>query len=235
MIQVVVVPTVDEVISEDLYNKTVIVIDVLRATSTIVTAFEHKCTEVIPVETVGQAKNLSSPDHFLGGERFCKKITGFHFGNSPLEYTTNEIKGSKIILTTTNGTRAIHKASRGNKILIGSLLNATSCAETAISLRKDIVIICSGTRSEFALEDGLTAGAIIEMMANQGATIQSNDFGEAMRATYLFYGHDLTIPLSRSASGKRLIQIGLAEDILFCARLNAYHFTPYVMDNKVII
>src|SRR5690606_12087517 len=104
--QVDVIPSVTEATSDEFIHKTVIVIDVLRATSCITTALEYGCAGVIPVETVGQAKSMQKAGQLLAGERFCKRVPGFDLGNSPHEFIQNDVQGRTIIMTTTNGTRA---------------------------------------------------------------------------------------------------------------------------------
>lgn len=233
--QVNVISSVNEARSDDLLNKTVIVIDVLRATSTIVTALSHGCSGIMPVETVQQAKQLQLPGDLLGGERFCKKIAGFHYGNSPLEFMTPDIAGSRIILTTTNGTRAIQKSIRADYVLAGSLLNATACARKALELRRDIAIMCSGTQDEFSLEDGLCAGLIVrELLQEIGeASTDVNDLGIAMLHTYAAAEPELEHIMFTCTNGRRLSRMGLESDVSFCAQVNLYPLVP-VLDGELM-
>lgn len=119
--KVEVIAQLDELRMEDILNKTVIVIDVLRSSSTIVTALAIGYREVCTTETIGQARNLESDDYFLAGERYGKKIQGFTFSNSPCEIQEVPVTRSGLILTSTNGTRAIQKAKKGSLVLIGWL------------------------------------------------------------------------------------------------------------------
>lgn len=233
--QVDVIPTVNEARSDDLLQKTVIVIDVLRATSTIVTALAHHCSAVIPVETVNQAKQLQQPDDWLGGERHCKKIPGFHCGNSPSEYTSPELSGKRIIMTTTNGTRAIHKCQRAYRTIAGSLLNAEACAKAAFALKRDVVIVCAGTSDEFCLEDGLCAGLFIRYLQQLSEEhLETNDLGAAMKLAYNHAAERLEETLFESASGKRLCKLGLQSDVSFCAQLNRYDLVPIWKEDAMI-
>lgn len=226
-----VIANVGETRMIDLANRTVIVIDVLRATSTIITALAHGATGVVPVETVGQAKQCSTAEDLLGGERYCKKITGFHAGNSPFEYTGDHIAGKRIVMTTTNGTRAIQKAARADHILAGSFINARACAQAAVSLRKDIALLCAGTQDTFALEDGLCAGLLVhELMQTAplpSSTVTANDLGTTLLSAYLYHEHNLLHVLSNCASGKRLIKLGFERDIAYCASINTVPLVPY--------
>lgn len=222
-------PSVGEVRSEDLAHKTVIVIDVLRATSTIVTALANGCLAVQPMETIGKALNHDQQGVLLGGERYCKKIQGFHLGNSPLEYSADQVKDHRIVLTTTNGTRAIYKSLKGDVIYMGSFLNGSSCAQKAVDLRKDIVLVCSGTKNMFALEDGLCAGFLINRMTTLSSHGMSvNDLGKAMMLAYLNAKDRLAETLLQCDSGKRLTRLGCQEDVIYCSRLDVYNNVPYL-------
>ncbi|PYI55067.1 2-phosphosulfolactate phosphatase [Paenibacillus flagellatus] len=233
--QVDVISSVIEVRSDDFVQKTVIAIDVLRATSTIVTALAHGCSSVVPVETVNQAKQLQLPEDLLGGERFCKKIAGFHFGNSPFEYMTPDIAGKRIVLTTTNGTRAIQKAQRASHVLAGSLLNASACARAAVALKRDVVILCAGTQDEFSLEDGLCAGLLIRKLEDvSNECPETNDFGAAMRLAYDSASDRLEETLLQGSNGKRLSKIGYREDVSFCSQIDRFDLVPILRDQAMI-
>ncbi|WP_159882216.1 2-phosphosulfolactate phosphatase [Paenibacillus puerhi] len=241
-----VISSVNEARGDDLQHKTVIVIDVLRATSTILKAIDSGCMQLIPVETVNQAKNMQRPGELLGGERFCKKIPGFDFGNSPLEYTSDRVEGKSIILTTTNGTRAIQKSSKAAHVLIGSLLNARTCARKAAALSEDVVILCAGTQDMFALEDGLCAGLIVEELLKLEAdgwprrssaagtdAVTIDDFGLSMLLAYRHARDNLEEALLSSSNGKRLKKIGFHEDIVYCAQVNVLEYAPIVRNGRL--
>lgn len=241
-----VISSVNEARTEELQNKTVIVIDVLRATSTMLTALAEGSRAIIPVETVNQAKQLQRTGELLGGERFCKKISGFDFGNSPLEYQSEKIADKTVIMTTTNGTRAIQKASKAGHVLIGGFLNAASCAEKAFRLSDEIVLVCAGTQDVFALEDGLCAGMLISELLrlnaespprgteqNQMPPEQVNDFGLAMLHAYRSVQDRLQETLLATSNGKRLSKIGFHDDVIYCAQTNLYKLAPEVHHGKI--
>ena len=160
-----VIANIGEARSDEFLHKTVIVVDVLRATSTIITALMNGSKGVVPVDTVIKAKELARDGDLLGGERYCKKIPGFDFGNSPLEYTREAVQGKRVILTTTNGTRGIQKAIKADRVLAGAIINGRASAAAAIDLKRDTVIVCAGTQDVFSLEDGLCAGFILDEIA----------------------------------------------------------------------
>jgi 2-phosphosulfolactate phosphatase len=232
-VQIDVFSSVGEVRSEELIGKTVIVIDVLRATSTIVTALAHGCIAIHPMETIGQVKSGQQEGVILGGERFCKKIQGFDLGNSPLEYEPQIVQNRRIMMTTTNGTRAIHKSLRGETIIAGSFLNGTACARKVIQLRRDVVIVCSGTKDRFALEDSLCAGYIIQCIQNLSPNgILADDLGKAMQLAFSNTSDQLAETLLQCESGKRLSRLGYQDDILHCSRLDLYTNVPILRGNE---
>jgi 2-phosphosulfolactate phosphatase len=232
-----VIAMIGEARSDDMMHKTVIVIDVLRATSTMITALARGCSGVIPVETVLQAKELHTQGDLLGGERFCKKIPGFDLGNSPLEYLQADLAGKRVIMTTTNGTRGIQKAYKAEHVLAGALLNGRACAKAALDLRRDIVIVCAGTQDVFSLEDGLCAGQIIEelsmLQGEQGMTV--NDFGIAMRNCFLQVKDDLPKALFHCWNGNRLNKLGFGPDIRYCSQMNLTEIVPIMKHGVMVI
>jgi 2-phosphosulfolactate phosphatase len=233
--QIDVVATIGEARSDEFLHKTVIVIDVLRATSTMIAALAHGCRGIVPVETVLQAKELYQQGDLLGGERFCKKIAGFNYGNSPQEYTGADIFGKRLILTTTNGTRGVQKACKAEHLLAGALLNGKACADAAVQFKRDIVILCAGTQDVFALEDGLCAGQLVDEIGNLigASSVNVNDLGLAMRSSYLLLRANLPEVLLHSSNGKRLSKLGFTHDVNYCAQRDTTHVVPIFRDGML--
>ncbi|MFV9510805.1 2-phosphosulfolactate phosphatase [Tepidibacillus sp. LV47] len=224
-----VIPTVDEMKVETLYKKTVIIVDIFRTTTTMITALANGVKWIIPVETIGQAKTMKNikSSVLLAGDRFSKKIQEFDLGNSPLEYISSTMKDKKIIMTTTNGTRAMQKAGRAEHILIGGFINGDSCISEALKLKRDLVILCVGNRNEFALEDGLAAGFFIDLLLKKSdQSYEINDFGKAVYGMYKYYEDKLPDILKNTETGKKLTQLGFTEDIDFSSQLNLYSISP---------
>jgi len=225
-----VIPTVSEARTEDLGHRIAIVVDVLRATSTMLAALAAGAEAVIPAETVQQARQLQQRGYLLGGERSCRKIPGFDLGNSPLEYTAEAVRGRTVVMTTANGTRAIQKAGKASRVLIGSLLNGRACAAKAASFGEDIAILCAGTQDVFALEDGLCAGMLVDELIRLGGGredgIEMNDFGWSMLYAYRQAKERLSEALLSSANGRRLAKLGFRDDILYSARTNVLELAP---------
>ncbi|MET3289668.1 2-phosphosulfolactate phosphatase [Brevibacillus fluminis] len=229
-----VVSTVEEIRSDQINNRTVIVIDVLRASTTIVTALANGFPSVIPVETIGQANLLKGSRTILVGERHCKKIADFDYNNSPTALCQAEKKDADVILTTTNGTRAIQKAERAQSLLIGCFLNATACIRHALSFHQDITLFCAGTRQEFALEDGLAAGLMAHLAKRITPALQTNDLAELMHLAYLQTAPSLAKCLRTTTTGKRLVQHNFTNDIDFCAQVDHYQLVPIVKEGRIL-
>lgn len=233
--QAYVFSNIKEAKPDDFIGKTAIVIDVLRATSTIIAALENGCSSVVPVETVEEARSLQRDGDVLGGERFCRKIAGFHLGNSPLEYASPIVQDKRLVLTTTNGTRGIRKAAKASNVLAGALLNAEACAKSALALDRDIAILCAGTNDSFSLEDGLCAGLLLQLMEDlSGGRVRPNEFGEAMMLACGAVRHRLEETLLASPNGRRLAGLGYRDDVAYCAGTNVSELVPILRDGAMI-
>ncbi len=222
-------PTLSSIPDEAINNKTVIVVDVLRATTTITAALAAGCLEVIPVltqeEAIAMRERLEDERLLLGGERNSLKISGFNLGNSPLEYTPEVVAGKRIIITTTNGTRAISRAVNGSQLLLGAIINATAVARLAAGVGNDIAIICAGTRDYFALEDFLAAGLIIDQLKNY-TSFASGDGAQVAWDYYNVNRYQLNKVLKAGFHGRQLIELGFEADIDYCAKVDQVDIVP---------
>lgn len=235
MLRIECIPTVGETFGRDLAGKTAIVIDALRATSVIVTALANGAAAVAAAETVAGAKQMAGEKDLLAGERQCRRIPGFHLGNSPAEFTRGTVGGRRVVMTTTNGTRGIQKAGKAAGVLAGSFLNASACARAAVMLKRDIFIVCAGTKDEFALEDGLCAGLIASAIRSAaGRDVERDDMTAAMEAAYAACGGErLANTLLASASGRRLSALGCRDDVLRCAAIDVYDAVPVLAGGEL--
>jgi 2-phosphosulfolactate phosphatase len=228
------ISTISEALGQQMAGRTVIVIDALRATSTIAAALVSGASGVIPVETVAQARRIAEEGDLLAGERHCEKIPGFHLGNSPYEFSRDAVSGKRIVLTTTNGTRGIQKASQAATVLAGSFMNAAACAAAAIRLQRDVTLLCCGTRDVFALEDGLCAGLIVrELQSASKRPPELGDFAAAMAAAYSQCEAGLEEALLHSDSGIRLSSLGYKEDVTLCAGVNRFDAVPCLYGDEM--
>jgi 2-phosphosulfolactate phosphatase len=221
----------------DLRDAVCVVFDVLRATSTFVTALHHGAKAIVPVSEIAEALAFrqKQPDVLLGGERDGVRIraaqtggTDFDLGNSPCEYTPEKVRGKTIVSTTTNGTRALRACAGAKTILATSFLNLTA---TVKSLMKNqptqVLLVCAGTRENTALEDVLAAGALCEMLAMAGAhgvpRPTLSDSAEIARRVYAQAKSDLTAAVHTSENARRLLAIPeLHDDVLFCLQRDVY-------------
>lgn len=224
---------------DDLFfaGKTTVVIDVLRATSTIITALNNGAKEIIPVATVEFAVKVSGGmfggQTLLCGERNTKKIEGFALGNSPLEYKPELVDGKTIILYTTNGTKSIVKAKFSEGLYICSFLNIQKITKRLIKLKKDVEILCSGRNGTFSLEDTVCAGKLISEMAQLYEKIEFADSAKASIALSKTFGRSIEKMLKQTEHGKLLLDNGFEEDIKYCSKLNEINNLPYFNQNAI--
>jgi 2-phosphosulfolactate phosphatase len=213
---------------QDLHAAVCVVFDILRATSTFVTALQNGAAAIIPVSEISEAAALykKDPKILLAGEREGVKIRAaqsggvdFHFGNSPLEFTADAVRGKTIASTTTNGTRALRACAGAKNILAGSFLNLTATAEY---LKKkhpgDVILVCAGTGDGVAMEDVLAAGALAELLDG----IES-DATKTAHQTYLQLKSDLAKTIAGTKNGQRLHSIpSLRADVRYCAQRDIF-------------
>ena len=222
---------------DELYfsKKTSIVIDVLRATTVIVTALEKGAREVIPVSSVDFAMKISGNafggQTLLGGERNTNKIKGFNLGNSPYEYTNEVVAGKSIILYTTNGSKAIVKAKFSENLFISSFRNLKAIAAHVAKLKNDIEILCAGANGMFCIEDTVCAGRLI----NEICAAELTDAAKASVVLNNSSGDDILEMLKNAEHGIKLINNGYKEDLKYCASLSVSDIIPYYNSGVVKI
>lgn len=217
---------------------TAVVFDVLRATSTIVTALASGYRRVYPVAEEGGALALARKHGYvLAGERGGKRIPGFPHGNSPLEFLTGgTTAGDVLVLTTSNGTGALQTAAGAARVLAGSLLNARAAARAALREGRDILLVCAGTGGAFALEDTLGAGFVLaELTRAAGVMPPVDDLSMAAYRLACFYRDNPLDGLLDSRHGQKLLELGCGEDLRWCARLNLFDIAPVLMDGYIFV
>lgn len=213
-------------------GKTTVVIDVLRASSTIIQALQNGAREVIPVASVEFAVKVSGGmfggQTLLGGERNTKKLEGFALGNSPLEYTPEVVGGKTIILFTTNGSKAIVKAKFSENLFVASFTNLNAVANHVVKLNKDFDILCSGRGNNFSMEDVICAGKLISEIQQINREIEITDSGKASVALSKSFGKSILAMMKQTEHGRILIENGFNEDIKFCSRINTSETIPFM-------
>ena len=215
----------------ELEGKIVVVVDILRATSCMVTAMANGIDEIVPVSTLEECKAMKGLGYKIAAERNGKKASGFDIGNSPFEYLKEGMKGQKVAVTTTNGTLAIHKSLMADQVLIGAFLNIQSVADHLMQELKDVVIVCAGWKGKFNLEDTLFAGALCQLIESKFEF--DGDSPVAAVAMYQQMGDDLAGALQSSAHAKRLAKMEVTKDISFCSELNKYTVLPVLKGEKL--
>lgn len=219
------------------FNRSVLVIDVLRATSTIITALANGAKTIIPAASVEEAvkiaKNLERSTYLLCGERHTKVIDGFDLGNSPLEFSPDKVSGKKIILTSTNGTKVFDYLKKSKNVLIASTLNVSFVTNKMKEIDSDWCIICSGRDGFFDSSDAILAGLIIKNLNKEVDELELNDAGEISSLLYEKYKGNLLNHLKNTDHGKILIANGFEKDIDFIAQVDKFPIIANFTNNYI--
>lgn len=225
----------DELVLKD---KNVIVVDVLRASATILTALVNGAKEVIPAESSSIAARISkgSGNSLICGERNGKIIEGFNLGNSPFEYTEEAVKGKTLIFSTTNGTVSIIKSRFAKNCIIAGFMNLNSAVDFVADLSEDFTIVCSGKQNDFCVEDMAAAGMIIsELFERKGKNnymlLDSGYVSYKMAKNILYKSGKPDVSkiqsiYKKSEHGQYLISLGFEKDLEYCAQLNKFTELP---------
>ena len=221
-----------------LSNRVIVVIDVLRATSVIVHAMSQGAREIIPVATVEEAFQMAKVfpigSILLGGERESKKIPGFDLGNSPREYVEERVNEKKLILTTTNGTRAFHLVPSGKEILVGSFFNIGAVARRCLELDRDLLIFLSGDEGSLSLEDSLCGGMLIDLIVKEKKrSVSLTDASQCAQILYQRFEANLLGAFQLSNHGKGLIQQGFEDDLIYCAQIDITDVIPIFKEGVI--
>jgi 2-phosphosulfolactate phosphatase len=221
-----------------LRDQIVVVIDVLRAGTSITTALANGAKEIIPVTTVERAVKISGSlfgDYILrGGERNGKTIEGFNLGNSPAEYTAGKVKGKAIIYSTTNGSRAIDKARYAREMTICSFVNLSAVVRFLGVIKRDFHIVCAGNNGMFSMEDSVCAGMLLQQLGElKGVELSLSDAAQAAVALHKNFGRSVSKMIKNSEHGKYLAQIGAAGDLDLCAEVDKFDVVPQLVGNVI--
>lgn len=239
MKSVEVVLTARSVSEGDVIGKAVLVLDVLRASSTIVTALNHGARTVIPVADMAEAGKIAAvldeDVTVMGGERGGLKIEGYRLGNSPLEYTPEAVQGRHVILNTSNGTGAITRARAASSVAVGSLLNLSQCIAYAFESPRDVLIVCAGSDNRVALEDTLCAGYILHQLWDGQEAGGRSDAAHIAFSLYAQDGNRLAEAIARTSHARRLASQGFAEDVRYCAQVDAIPVLPVYKDSRLVL
>jgi 2-phosphosulfolactate phosphatase len=202
------------------------VIDVIRATSTIVAALASGASGVQPVASLPEAFALKErdPEALLAGERGGQALPGFDLGNSPEDFTAERVKGRLVILTTTNGTQALAACRGARTVVTASLTNLEAVAGRLRNAGPPWIVVCAGCAGEFGVDDAVVAGALAEALDQEHALV----------SLYRSVRGELAETLLRSEAGRELVKVGLEGDVPFCAQLNRYAIVPALGTDGVL-
>lgn len=229
--------TVPEAEVGDLAGATVVVVDVIRATTTMATALANGARAVYPVasseEAIRLAQSLGREDTLLCGERRGLRIEGYDLGNSPAEYTREVVEGKRLVMNTTNGTRAFLATEAAARVVAGAFTNLGAVAET-VAGAEHLVVVCAGREDVFALEDALMAGKLLQRLDGAGVELELDDGARA--ALELARAFQVTPQvLASTGAGQLLLEAELGEDLTRCARVDACPVVPVMEDRGLTL
>jgi len=215
----------------DLENSTVVVNDIFRATSCFVSGIGSGVSSIRVVPTVEECEAWGNKGYVTAGERNGVKVAGFELGNSPFDYQQPHLQGQKVCATTTNGAQAMHIAKISDRVLIGAFLNLTAITELLLAEGKPVVVLCSGWKKRFCLEDTLFAGALVSRLS--GHFEVTDDAATGAMRLYDQAAHDLEGALAEAAHLKRLKNLSSGGDIPYCLKLDEFEVVPALKDGEV--
>ena len=224
----------------DVQGRVVAVIDVLRASTTIAAALANGARAVIPLESseevATRAKQFERSALLLSGERLMLRMEGFDLGNSPVEHTREVVEGKTVLLTTTNGTKAMLAVQGARDVVVASYVNLTAvCVMLRAALRggADVTIVCAGQDRQFALEDAACAGRYVYQLTRRHQEAEVNDAALAASLIDRKYGDNLMRLFSTAAHGRALAAAGFEGDLAACAAVDSYPVIPIYQDRHI--
>jgi len=215
-------------------NGIAVIVDIFRATSSICYGMENGAEAIIPVAQVEEcaAYREKGLDYLLAAERNGEVVAGFDFGNSPFSYTKEKVAGKTVVLTTTNGTHALHLSRAAKKIVTGSFLNLSALCNWLESQQENILLVCAGWKNNFNLEDTLFAGAVVDQL--KASNYQLDDPSIAANDLFQLAKNDLNAYLQKTAHSERLKKLGIEEDIKFCLQMDLTTAIPVLEGEKLV-
>jgi 2-phosphosulfolactate phosphatase len=212
----------------------VVIIDIFRATSSICYGIENGATAIIPVALVEEcgAYREKGGNYLLAAERDGKVVDGFDFGNSPFSYTKEKVAGNTVVLTTTNGTQALHLSRKAKQIVIGSFLNLTPLCNWLKTRDESILLVCAGWKNNFNLEDTLFAGAVVEQL--KSLDFRLDDGAIASNDLYQIGKDDINLYLKKTSHAERLKKLGIEKDIEFCLQIDLTTAIPVLEGERLV-
>jgi len=214
-----------------------VLIDVLRASTSIIVAFRSGCRSIIPVAGVDEAERAraSLPEAILAGEQGGLRVPSFGLGNSPREFTREAVAGRDVILTTSNGTKALRAVGGGRTVAIGAFQNRSTVADWLVGRGADGLIVCSGCEGGFSFEDAVCAGAILERAGSVATRLELGDGARACLALWERFGSDVPRLLRQTFWGERLLALGFGPDLEVCGQVDVTHLVPRMEAGRITL
>ena len=213
----------------------VVVIDIFRATSAICTAFQYGVKSIIPVGSVDEALEYKTQGYIVAAERHGEIVEGFDMGNSPFSYMNPALIGKDIVLTTTNGTKAIERAKSADKVIIGSFLNLNAVCKYLEEQNKNVILLCAGWKDRYNMEDSLFAGAVVNQLKQNPTFSGLADSSIAADHMYQLAKGNINEFLANSSHRKRLARLNLEKDIDYCLQENIMDLVPIYKGNSLSV
>jgi 2-phosphosulfolactate phosphatase len=216
-----------------LNNSIVVVTDIFRATSCMVTGLAYGISSITPVASIEECKFLQDNGYIAAAERDAQKVEGFDLDNSPFSYMDERLIGSQVAMTTTNGTLSISKAKNAAvKVMVGAFLNLGALANYLRAEPYDVLVLCAGWKGRPNLEDTLFAGALAEELKEQFMLLEDGTL--MAQRLYNQSRSNLLASVSNSSHVRRLQRLGIQKDISFCLQTDLYDVVPILRGNKLV-
>ena len=215
----------------DLNNTIAVVIDIFRASSSMCYGLANGARAIIPVEEIDECLSYQGKGYLLAAERDGEVVEGFDFGNSPFSYTREKVEGRTIVLTTTNGTRAIQQCTRAEAVVIGSFLNISALSNWLKNQNRHLLLVCAGWKNHVSLEDTVFAGALVNRLVGSG--VELDDAAYAAQNTYLSARGNLAAFLANASHSKRMHHLNIKQDIAFCLQSDKVSAIPILKDGAL--
>ena len=219
-------------------NRSVIVIDVLRATTTLTTALVNGAMRIIPIDSVSGAHmefgRFPAGTALLCGERGFDKLEGFNLGNSPYEYNRDNVAGKTLVYTSTNGSQGITVGMTGKIMVLGAFRNFPRPADYLLDMKNDITVICCGTAGFFSLEDAVAGGMYVHYLSKNVRSVTTNDAAEAAVALFRRYRDSIPQMMQMCENGRQLAAMGYHGDVAYCSHIGQTEIVPVLKNNELV-
>src|SRR5690606_13489632 len=212
----------------ELEDTTAVVIDIFRASSSMCYGLANGARAIIPVAEIDECLSYKDKGYLLAAERDGAVVEGFDFGNSPFSYTPEKVAGKTVVLTTTNGTRAIRQCEKAKTVAMGSFLNISALTQWLKNQDGHVLLVCAGWKNHMCLEDTVSDGAVVDRLATAGTVL--DDAAHGARSLYLSAQPNLASFLATASHSKRMKHLHIEKDITFCLQEDRVTAVP-VMKN----